>query len=267
MFKTHPDSMRMESTPERVFAVGRAVAYRGMTDAELLEAMSLGRPGESVGNEIRLSIAVARDELGLIALKDERYVFTAPEEAAASPDAFRRFVSGRAFANPDSTFVQFTRWYIAQNEGILWDKWEVNAKSAARAVSALRGLDENAVLGWRFWAAFLGLGYLDGPTLLPNMKTRLHDVLSADFAETFSYGEAVSVTEFRPWLASRLPEADLSDVSAPWPLALSAGLRTLRDLDLIQLEARRDANRLPLYPDGDPLTDFSHITVQKEVRQ
>lgn len=268
MFKTHPDSMRMESTPERVFAVARAVAYRSITPAELAEAMSLGKPGEAVGNEIRLSIAVASEELGLISLKDGRYVLSAPKEAIVSPDAFRRSISGKAFVNPDSTFVRFSRWYVAQNEGILnQDSWEVKAKTAAGDVSALRGLDENAALGWRFWAAFLGLGYLDGATLLPNMATRLRDILSADFAGTFSYGEAVSVTKFRLWLASRLPEADFSDVSAPWPLAVSAGLRTLRDLGLIQLEARRDTDRVSLYPDGDPLTDFSHITVREEVKR
>ena len=268
MFKTHPDSMRMESTPERVFAVARAVAYRSMTPVELSEAMSLGKPGEPVRNEIRLSIAVANEELALISLKDGQYVLSAPKEAVASPDAFRRFVSVKAFANPDSTFVRFTRWYVAQNEGILnQDSWEVKAATAARDVPELDGLSENDALGWRFWAAFLGLGYLDASTLLPNMATKLRDILSADFAGTFSYGEAVSVTEFRPWLASRLPEADFSDVSAPWPLAVSAGLRTLRDLGLIQLEARRDTDRVPLYPDGDPLTDFSHITVREEVER
>ena len=266
MFKTHPDSMRMESTPERVFAVARAVAYRSMTPTELSEAMSLGKPGEAVGSETRLSITVASEEFGLISLKDGQYIFSASKEAIASPNAFRRFVNGRAFINLDSTFVRFSRWYVAQNEKILnQDSWEVKAKTAARDVPALRGLDENAALGWRFWAAFLGLGYLDGATLLPNMATRLRDILSADFNKMFPYGEAVSVTEFRPWLALRLPEADFSDVSAPWPLAVSAGLRTLRDLDVIQLESRRDTDRVPLYSDGDPLTDFSHITVREEV--
>ena len=257
--------MRMESTPERVFAVGRAVAYRDMTEAELSEAMSLGKPGEPVGSEVRRSISVA-SELGLILLKDGRYVFSAPKETVASPDAFRRFVGGKAFSNPDSTFVRFSRWYVARNDGVLnRDSWEVKAITAARDVPELKGLNENDALGWRFWAAFLGLGYLDGATLLPNMKTRLQDIFAADFAKAFSYGEAVSVTEFQPWLASKLPEVDFSDVSAPWSLAVSAGLRTLRDLGLIQLEAHRDAVRVPLYPDGDPLADFSHIAVREEI--
>ncbi len=161
--------------------------------------------------------------------------------------------------------MRFSRWYVAQNEKILnQDSWEVKAATAARDVSELDGLHEKAAKGWRFWAAFFGLGYLDGSTLLPNMKTRLQDVLSVDFAKAFSYGDAVSVTEFGPWLASKLPEADLSGVSAPWPLAVSAGLRVLRDLNLLELEARRDTVRVPLYPDGDPLTDFSHITVREE---
>ena len=51
------------------------------------------------------------------------------------------------------------------------------------------------------------------------------------------------------------------------PLALSAGLRTLHELGLIKLETWRDSNRIFLYPvDGDPINDFSHITVTEEVR-
>ena len=55
-------------------------------------------------------------------------------------------------------------------------------------------------------------------------------------------------------------------MSGKLPLAFSAGLRTLHELGLIKLETWRDSNRVFLYSvDGDPINDFSHITVRKEV--
>lgn len=60
-----------------------------------------------------------------------------------------------------------------------------------------------------------------------------------------------------------MPEVDMS---GKLPLAFSAGLRTLHELGLIKLETWRDSNRVFLYSvDGDPINDFSHITVRKEV--
>ena len=47
----------------------------------------------------------------------------------------------------------------------------------------LAALNENAVLGWRFWAAFLGLGYLSGTMIIPNMKLRLEDILATTYTE------------------------------------------------------------------------------------
>ena len=48
-------------------------------------------------------------------------------------------------------------------------------------------------------------------------------------------------------------------------MAVSAGLRTLHELDIIKLEARRDTDRIKLYfVDGDPIDEFSHISVREE---
>ena len=50
------------------------------------------------------------------------------------------------------------------------------------------------------------------------------------------------------------------------PLALSAGLKTLHELGMIELKTWRDSDRVALYHvDGDPINDFSHITVKEAV--
>lgn len=268
MFKDHPDGMRMEPTPERVLAVCQTLAWQEMTQAELIDAMSLGRKDDTARSTISATLSVA-EELGAVRPKEGLLTLHIPKEEVSSPAAFRRYASRIAFSNPKSTFFLFSRWYISLNEQAFTttDGWEDRANRAVKDEPALSGLGENAALGWRFWAAFLGLGYLSGTTLLPNMKTRLQDAFAYDYNQHFSFGASVFVLDFLPWLSNRVPEAGMTlDGSAPLPLAVSAGLRTLRDLDLVRLEAQRDARRIPLFPvDGDPNGDFSHIIVREEV--
>ena len=93
------------------------------------------------------------------------------------------------------------------------------------------------------------------------MKLRLQDILSNDFPKSFSFEQPIRGTEFISWLSGRMPEVDMTDKI---PLALSAGLRTLHELGYIALETWRDSNRIMLYNvDGDPINDFSHITVKE----
>lgn len=264
MFKKNPDGMRMEPTPERVLSVCRLIANKSLARNEVHYAMTLGANGAAEIDQINKSISVALDEIGVIRAKDELLELAVSENVVQSPDTFRRYVSSIVFSQEDSTFVMFSKWVIGQNEKIVThSNWEVLAKNCGREVSELSHLNENSALGWRFWASFLGLGYISGSVILPNMKLRIQDILSHSFKDTFNCNEAILAADFISWLKGKLPEADLT---GRMPLAVSAGLRTLHELEFIKLETWRDSNRIMLFHiDGEPINDFSHITVAEEV--
>lgn len=263
MFRQAPDSMIPDPTPERVFSLCRLLAYQSMSREELVEALSLGKPSKTNYSEIGAALSVAQNDLWAVRIQDGVYQLTVAPEVVQSPDQFRRFVASKAFTETSSRFVLFTRWYIAQNEGVFTiNTWEARAKTAEKEVAALKGLRENDALGWRFWAAFLGIGYLSGTALIPNMKQRLADVFAAKLQPTFSYGEPILAKSFFAWLDQELPEVDLSQEI---PMAVSAGLRTLHELGAIQLESRRDTEKVFLYyVSGDQWNTISHITVKEE---
>ena len=163
MFKTNPDSMRMEPTPERVLSVCRVIAQKSMTRDELRKTLTLGGSNEKQMAPVNDSINVALEELSLIKTQDNRLALAVDPKVLSSPASFRRYVSGRVFYAKDTTFYMFTKWLIAQNERIFSLRtWEGLAKTCGSEVKELAALDDNAVKGWRFWAAFLGLGYLSG---------------------------------------------------------------------------------------------------------
>lgn len=264
MFKPNPDNMRMEATPERVLAVCRILALKSMSHEELRKLMTLSKEDDNSQSEINQCIETARSELGLIQSKDNLLEYVGASDVIASPVHFRRYVAASVFSRKDTTFYKFSSWYLSKNEEpVLINDWEAIAGLCSSEVPDLKHINHNAALGWRFWAAFLGLGYLNGAALLPNMKTRLQDLLATDFPKFFQYGDLILAHDFIDWLRGKLPE---TAVSSPLPLAISAALRTLHELKLITLTNMRDANRVFLYyVNGELVNEFSHITVSEEV--
>lgn len=264
MFKVNPDGMRMEPTPERVLSVCRLIAHQSMTREEIRKAMTLGINDERELDQINKSIDVALKELSLIKADADQLVLAVDPGVIASSTSFRRYVSSRVFSAKDTTFHMFTKWLIAQNERIFSLKsWEGMAKTCGSEVKELSALNENAVLGWRFWAAFLGIGYLSGTMIIPNMKLRLQDILASTYTEKFKYNETILAQDFILWLSTKIPEVE---IGSKLPLALSAGLRTLHEVGLIKLETWSDSTPIMLYyVDGDPINGFTHISVKEAI--
>ena len=266
MFKKNYDSMRMEPTPERVLAVCRLASQCQISRDQMKEYLTLGQMGDKEVDTVNRSLAVALDELHLLQEKNDVISYVGPVDALKSGKAFRQCAASIIFGAKDSTFVLFSKWVINKNEELFaLGNWETIAATCSKNESELARIDENAVLGWRFWAAFLGLGYLSGTMFLPNMKVRLQDLLETSFPQKFQYDEAIRAEEFIPWLSSKMPEVDFDNIRI-LPLALSSALRTLHELELIKLETRQDSKRVYLhYVDGEMLNDFSLITVRKGV--
>lgn len=265
MFKVNPDGMRMEPTPERVLSVCRLVAHESMSRDDVRNAMTLGINDEKELDQINKSINVALEELSLIKADADKLVLAVDPSVIVTSTAFRRYVSSRVFSAKDTTFHMFTKWLITQNERIFSMKsWEGMAKTCGSEVQELAALNENAVLGWRFWATFLGLGYLSGTMIIPNMKLRIEDVLATIYTEKFKYNETILAQDFTIWLSTKLPEVEFG---GKLPLALSAGLRTLHEVGLIKLETWSDSTPIMLYSvDGEPINSFTHIAVKEGIR-
>lgn len=261
MFKSNPDYMRMAPTPERVLAVCRLVAQKPISENDLRNAMSLLNPDVDV-QPITESVKVALSELGLIKNQNGLLTLAVDKSVISSPPEFRRYISAKVFHRKDTTFFMFTKWVIEQNERLFsLTKWESIAKTCAAEQADLNFLNENSALGWRFWAAFLGIGYLSGTMLIPNMKLRIEDVINTEFCKKFNFNKTIRATDFVAWLNGKLPEVDMT---GKLPLALSAALRTLHELHIIELTTWQDGEKIMLYPvDGEPINDFTHITVKE----
>lgn len=263
MFRDHYDGMRPGPTPERVLAVCRLLILGSLSEDELKDQIYLEKTAATkIGEEFKRSLSAAT-ELGLISFKDNMYTLSVDTKCLSTSENFRRTCAKLAFANKKSTFFRVCRWYVCANELVFsGQNWEDKAVHANQA--GVDQVDENAMLGWRFWASFLGLGYVHGTELIPNMYIRVRDVLATEFTKEFSFDEEIPVDQFFNWLLAKTPEAKMDDGSIN--LALSSAIRTLRDMGEIEPVSLMDAVPMYLYSlPEDTHNKITHIIVKEAV--
>ena len=262
MFKTHYDNMRPGPTPERVLALCRLLIATPLTENEIKDRIYLTKTAATKFADEWDTVKAAA-ELGLISFKDNVYSLSVDPSLIATAEAFRRTAAVRAFSNKKSTFFRVSQWYIGSNDAVFSaSNWEDKAAAAVKA--GIDKINNNDMLGWRFWASFLGLGYVHGTELIPNMYVRVRDVLATEFSKTFSFDEEIPAAQFFDWLFTKIPEAKMADGTIN--LALSSAIRTLRDMDEIAPVSLMDAIPMYLYnlPE-DPTNKISHIIVKEAV--
>lgn len=266
MFLNKKNDMRPGPTPERVLAICRIVGKNIFTQEEIEERAYLSDADAKGEEEFTKSLKVASEELGLLSRSDGKFKLSVSPDVIESVENFRYEVAKRVFNMSNSRFFQVSKWYISKNDTVLsMGNWE--SKAVAATGDGIENVTENDMLGWRFWASFLGLGYLSDTELIPNMYIRLRDILSNDFGKDFSYGDSIPANTFFDWLFSKAPEAKCED-TAPLNLALSNGLRTLRDLGYIELVSGRDAIRRGMFIiSEDKNNEISHVVVKEAIRQ
>lgn len=262
MFGNHPDSMPPESTPERVFALVKLVAKNPNSREQLRAALVMQDVFGSQHEDVFKKTIKCADELGLISDKDGIVRATPLVSKFNDYYGFRKYVSNLVFSNSNSTFFRVSEWYLAQNEKVhSLINWEGAAAQADREGISVR---ENDMLGWRWWASFLGLGYLHGTTLISNLAVRLKDCLTT-IKESDKKDEFMTATLFVKNLEVICPETTKSRRDRVLGLGVSNGLRVLKKHGHIDLLSQRDAERIKLFPiAGSTENDFSHVQLIKE---
>lgn len=264
MFKNYYDRMRPAATPERVLSICRIVNGGKYSANEIRRICQLKvcdpEDNAPMDEAIRYSISAA-EELGFIS-KDSGgiYHFEKTEDEISDYISFRKTVQKVAFVNKNSTFFKVTEWYIAQNERVFAiNKFEDFSAEIIKA--GLDRVDENDVLGWRFWMRFLGIAYQFHKTLIPNMNIRIQDAM-----QEIPKGAELTCAETVEWIRTSIPEAASSCSMEGLCLAISNGLRTLEEEKKIKIISTPDAAKVGLYHlNGVELNDFSSIVIKEEM--
>lgn len=218
--------------PERVYALCKIVEKNPITNAEAKEKLepSYLNQESSYYNDYRQ----AAEEMQLITTIDNTLTLTVDSSVIKSIETMRAYINRQLYRFPEGQFYKVTREYFAMGENILYGEQNVANMASAISKKVKMPVDNMAMRGWRFWASFLGFGYLVKMFLMPNADIFLLDLINeSDFIK----GQRYSVDEF---INLMRPHSDIiidpSLSGNVFNFGVSNGLRTLQDQGYIKLE-------------------------------
>lgn len=239
------EKMKTPAIPERVYTLCKIVEKKPLTVQELKNKMEPDYLQQSTS--YFADYREAAEELGLISVTDQNVELAAAPSAVRSMADMRRYVNGRLEEFADGQFYRVTKAYYARGANVLHGEQNVAVLAPALAGELGLSLDAKAMRAWRFWIAYLGLGYLHDMFIVPNADGFLHDLI---YCSDFEKNRTYSFTEF---IEKILPRAkiviDGNPSNRELNYGVSNGLRTLHDAGILQMEHILDQEDIwSLYP-------------------
>lgn len=256
MFK---DKMVTTAIPERVFVLCKIVEKGPISSGDLKDKMEptfLGN-GSVYFNDYKN----AAEELGLITISDDLISLAVDTKIIKSIEEMRAYINARLEKHNTGQFYLVTNAYFEKGSDIF--KEDKNIANLGPMFTEMTGVSVDAVAmrAWRFWASFLGFGYLQEMFIIPNAKVFLWDVINASGLEK---KRIYSISEFIDGMAP-MANVIISDVSKKsFNYGVSNGLRALQDAGKIKMEHIHDqADMWTLYPLKAYSNDstITHITI------
>lgn len=226
------NKMVTPAIPERVYTLCKIVEKGAISSAEIKEKMEPAYLNQTTSyfSDYRN----AAEELQLITITDNVLSLGVDPSVLKSMDTMRSYINGQLVQFSEGQFYKVTKAYYNMSEGILHG--EQNVANMASIMTSMTGIsvDSMAMRAWRFWASYLGFGYLQDMFVIPNADVFLHDIIEK---VGFDKNKRYSITEF---LEKLRPHSDIiidpSSGSKTFSFGVSNGLRTLQDAGYIIME-------------------------------
>lgn len=253
---------RKEITPARLRAFLKLVSRDHYTEKQLESLLQPTDLNKGDNSEFNLVYRFAMNN-GLIFMEENKYIgLNMDTEKIFDDYKFKRKMAEILLGDPGNQFYQITSWILKQDRNILSsDRIEDLINNMAKV--DIRATDED-LLGWRFWFKYLGYGYnLQEEYIIANPFNRLGDLVE----EELEFNDnRISIREFADELISKAPEFKDSIEGNNLSYPLSVALRTLANMEKIELIYARDTSDIwHLYNmEHQVLNNISHIRVRRE---
>lgn len=228
MFK---GKMITTAIPERVYTLCKIVEKGSITSNDLKEKMEpeFLKNGSLYFNDYKN----AAEELGLITIADDLISLAVEPKTIKSISNMRTYVNSQLEKFNSGQFYLVTNAYFEKDKEIF--KEDKNIANLGPLFSEMTGVQVDAVAmrAWRFWASFLGFGYLQDMFIIPNARVFLEDLIKiSDFEKNRKY----SVSEFMSLLGSKKNIVISNTGEKKLNYGVSNGLRALHDAGIINME-------------------------------
>ena len=256
MFK---DKMITTAIPERIYVLCKIVEKEPIAPSELKEKMEpefLGN-GSVYFNDYRN----AAEELGLITISDNLISLAVDSKVVKNIENMRKYINTRLEMLNKSQFYLVTNAYFEKDSEIFKEDKNIANLGPLFTEMTRNPVDATAMRAWRFWASFLGFGYLQDMFIIPNANVFLWDIICNSSLEK---GKIYSISELVNAITPMGNIVISDSLSKKFNYGVSNGLRTLHDARKIKMEHILDQKDIwTLYPLKAYSNDstITHITI------
>lgn len=257
-------NMVTEAIPTRVYSLYKiANSKKEMTRSEIQNLME--PPEIYKGTSYFSTIFKAAAELKLVDTQDNLVIPLVPKEEMRDIEDFRNYAISKLNLFEDEQFFKVTNTIVNMNERIYESRitdnrliWELSRQTGYEISAPM-------IRGWRFWAQFLGFGYINDMYFLPNAYIFVKNVLQLmNLEKNKEYEIDNFMLMFEPY--GKIISGNLQ-TERNMNIALSSALRELHDNNEIELKYRSDAERRwILYPSVEQFNDQIASIVYKGVK-
>ena len=226
------NKMVTPAIPERVYALCKIVEKGAISSSEVKERMEPAFLNQTTSyfSEYR----TAAEELQLITIVDNMLSLGVDSNVLKDMDSMRFYINGQLDQFREGQFYKVTKAYYDMGENILHGEQNVANMASVMTLKTGMPIDSMAMRAWRFWAAYLGFGYLQDMFVIPNADVFLLDIIKrAGFEKNILYSIAEFLRRLRPYADIII---DPTNGSKTFNFGVSNGLRTLQDIGAIKLE-------------------------------
>ena len=226
------NKMVTPAIPERVYTLCKIVEKKAMSTSEVKEKMepSYLNQKSSYYNDYKN----AAEELQLITITDNVLSVSVDASVLKNMDTMRSYINGQLSQFREGQFYKVTKAYFDMGEEILHGEQNVANMASLMTLKSGISVDSMAMRAWRFWASYLGFGYLQDMFVIPNAYTFLQDIISkAEFEKNKRYSIAEFLEKLRPHSDIII---DSSNGAKKFSFGVSNGLITLQDAGVIRME-------------------------------
>lgn len=250
-------NMVTEAIPARVFALYKIVADK--KDISRIDLRGLMEPKEiHEGTSYFSEILKAATELKLVDQIDNSIIPIVPKEQLETMEDFRRCAIRNLSDWADfenSQFYKCTNAIVNMDEKVYRHR-NISDSDMLNYLSEKSGQQVTApmVRGWRFWAQFMGFGYICDMAFLPNAYIFVKNAMRImDLKKNTEYSMRDFMSGF-----SRYGKIIMRDsvTSKDLNIALSSALRELHENNEIELKYGSDQeHRWNLYPSSESFNE------------
>lgn len=256
MFK---DKMITTAIPERIFSLCKIIEKGPLNSSDLKDKMEPDYLGN--GSVYFNDYKNAAEELGLISISDDVITLAVDSKVLKTIENMRSYINSELELFNKGQFYCVTNAYFEKGSDIF--KGDKNIANLAPMFAQMTGIQVDAVAmrAWRFWASFLGFGYLQDMFIIPNANVFLRDIIINSSIEK---GKMYSISDFVNMITPMGNIVITDSVNKKFNYGVSSGLRTLQDIGFLKMEHILDQKDMwtlhPLKAYSNDST-ITHITV------